>query len=73
MSDNHPMCPIENLVLGAVDKDIAESFAQYDSGTFALQLPMQIHMCRYLKTISKQLAVICKKNGAHGANGSSGS
>jgi hypothetical protein len=51
---------IEKLDLNSIDKDIADLFAESGSGTFAIRLPMQIHVCRYLKKISEQLTLVSK-------------
>jgi hypothetical protein len=50
----------EKLVLESVDKDIADHFSD---GDFALNIPMQIHICRYLKKITEQLSSVSKNCG----------
>lgn len=47
----------EELVLSVVDEDIA---ANFEDGNFALNLPMQIHLCRHLKIMTEKLTSLCE-------------
>jgi len=63
----------EKLILSVVDEDIAENFEGSEDGSFALYLPLQIHLCRHLKIIAEKLTSVRKARDDNSGNCSNGS
>ena len=55
----------DDLILGAVDNDIAEHFKERGSGSYMTMLPLAIHISRHIAKIS---AIVGDKNSSNSPN-----